>query len=143
LNGFDRLLLSNAILNNSSTNAYRVFIDDAAGTNNVRVGAVVSTVLNEVTGKALDVLVHPWMPQGNSMIRSVTVPLPSSNISETFAWAGPQDYSLVNWAPQQFSWDSSTIILGTLCSYAPTYSALLQGIVGVGATQSPPSFGDA
>ena len=143
LNGFDRLQLSNALLNNSSTNAYRVFIDDQAGTPNVKVGAVVATVLNEVTGKAVDVKVHPWMPQGNSMIRSISLPLPNSNVSETFAWAGPQDYSLVNWAPQQFSWDSSTIIIGTLCSYAPTYSALLQGIQGVGASQVPPSFGDS
>lgn len=103
MNGFDRLQLSNAILSGPTVNAYRVFIDDTTGVNGVKVGAVVQTVLNEVTGKAVDVNVHPWMPAGNSVIRSITLPMPNSNISETFAWAGPQDYAMINWVPTQFT----------------------------------------
>jgi hypothetical protein len=142
LNGFDRLQLSNALLNNASNSAYRVFIQDA-NLGAVKVGAVVSTLMNEVTGKAVDVNVHPWLPAGNSIIRSVNLPLPDANISETFAMALPQDYAMVNWPPQQFTWDSSTITIGTLCSYAPSYSALLQGIQSTGISQSPPNYSDS
>jgi hypothetical protein len=143
VNGFDRLALSNAILSGPNVNAYRVFIDDTNGTNGVKVGAVVQTILNEVTGKAVDLMVHPWMPAGNSIVRSIALPLPNSNISETFAMALVQDYAMVNWPPTQFTWDSSTITIGTLCSYAPTYSALLQGINSSGVTQTPPNYSDA
>jgi len=143
VNGFDRLQLSNAILSGPNVNAYRVFIDDTNGTNGVKVGAVVQTILNEVTGKAVDLMVHPWMPQGNSIVRSITLPLPNSNVSETFAMALAQEYAMVNWPPTQFTWDSSTITIGTLCSYAPTYSALLQGIQSTtGAPQTPPNYSD-
>ena len=72
------------------------------------------------------------MPQGNSIVRSITLPLPDSNISETFAMALPQDYAMINWPAQQFTWDRSTITIGTLCRYAPTYSAVIAGVQGVG-----------
>ena len=143
LNGFDRLQLSNAILNNGSNSAYNVFVDNSSGMGNVKVGTVVSTIMNQVTGTAVEVNVHPWLPQGNTIIRSVQLPLPDANISETFAMALPQDYAAIVWAPQQFTWDSSTITIGTLCSYAPSYSALLQGIQGVGIGTTPPSYSDS
>jgi hypothetical protein len=143
INGFDRLQLSNAILSGPNVNAYRVTIDDSSQTGAVKVGAVVQTILNEVTGKAVDLMVHPWMPQGNSVVLSKTLPLPDSNVSETFYWAGPQDYCAVSWPPTQFTYDQSTIVIGTLCSAAPQFSALIQGIQGSGVPQSPPDFGDA
>src|ERR1017187_8582336 len=76
LNGFDRLQLSNALLQQNSPNAYRVFIDNANGSDGVKVGAVVQSLLNQVTGKEVAVNTHPWIPQGNAMIRSVTLPMP-------------------------------------------------------------------
>jgi len=141
LNGFDRLQLSNALLNNPTNNAYRVVIgqEDVSG---VKVGTVVAEILNQVTGKSNAVLVHPFMPQGNAWIRSTTLPLPDANISETFAMALVQDYAQIAWPPVQFTYDSSTILIGTLFSYAPTYSALIQGIQGSGVPQSPPDFSD-
>jgi len=88
LNGFDRLSLSNAVLN-GSTGAYRVFINDQTGMGNVTVGAVVQTIMNQVTGSDVAVVVNPWCPQGNSIVWSKTIPIPDANISETFQWAGP------------------------------------------------------
>jgi hypothetical protein len=96
MNGFDRLQLSNALLNNSGANAYRVYIPDTnSGMGNVTVGAVVQTLMNEVTGSAVSINLHPWMPQGNALIRSVTLPIPDSNVSETSYMALPQDYVAV------------------------------------------------
>lgn len=61
MNGFDRLQLSNAILNNAANSAYRVYIpnSDMGG---VKAGAVVQSLLNEVTGSEIPVMVHPWFP---------------------------------------------------------------------------------
>jgi hypothetical protein len=96
MNGFDRLQLSNALLNNSGANAYRVYIPDTnSGMGNVTVGAVVQTLMNEVTGSAVSINLHPWMPQGNALIRSVTLPIPDSNVAETSYMALPQDYVAV------------------------------------------------
>jgi hypothetical protein len=135
LNGFDRMGLSNALLNNATTNAYRVFIG-SADQSGARVGAVVQSLLNEVTGKEVSVNVHPWFPAGNCLIRSETLPIPDSNISETFALSCVQDYAAIDWVPTQFTWDCSTIIISTLCSYAPSWSGLLQGIQTTGVPQN-------
>jgi hypothetical protein len=136
LNGFDRLSLSNALLNNATTNAYRVMIDNNGGMGGVAVGAVVQTLMNEVTGKAVSLNVHPWFPQGNALVRSSTLPIPDSNVGETFAVACVQDYAAIDWVPVQFTWDCSTVIISTLCSYAPTWSGVIQGIQSPGVPQS-------
>ena len=143
MNAFDRLALSNALLSGTS-NSYRIYVPNDTGMGNVTVGAVVTNLYNEVTGKSVDIVVNPWLPQGNSVVRSITLPLPSSNVGDCFAWCGPQDYALLNWAPVQLTWDSSTILIGTLLSYAPQYHAVLQGIqsTNIGVQPSGP-YGDA
>lgn len=143
MNGFDRVQLSNAILNAGTAGAYNVFIQNETGMSNVTAGAVVSTLTNEVTGKALGVKVHPWIPQGNALGRSVTLPIPDSNVSETSVMVLPQDYVAVQWPVQQFTYDASTFQIGTMAHYAPQWSFLIQGIQGVGIGVKPPAFSDA
>jgi hypothetical protein len=143
MNGFDRLQPSNAILQQGSPNAYRVMIDNATGSDGVKVGAVVQSLLNEVTGREVPVLVHPWNPQGNAIIRSKTLPMPMSNISETTALATVQDFMQIQWPAIQFSYDSSIFWVSTLCHYAPSFSATIQGIAGSGISTLPPSDSDA
>jgi hypothetical protein len=63
LNGFDRLQLSNAIVNNAANSAYRVYIPNDTGMGGVKAGTVVQSLLNEVTGSEVPLTVHPWMPQ--------------------------------------------------------------------------------
>lgn len=96
LNGFDRLQLSNAILNSSNVNAYRVQIQNS-DLGNVKAGAVVQSLLNEVTGSEVPLTVHPWFPQGNSLIRQKTLPIPDSNVAETSVMTLPQDYVAVQY----------------------------------------------
>ena len=62
MNGFDRLQLSNALLNNAANSAYRVYIDNKE-MGGVNAGTVVSTLMNEVTGTSVPITVHPWFPQ--------------------------------------------------------------------------------
>jgi hypothetical protein len=141
LNGFDRLQLSNAILQQGSPNAYRVYIsNDAAG--DVKVGAVVQSLLNEVTGSEVGVMVHPWLPQGSAWIRQKTLPMPNTNISETTALATVQEIVQIAWPAIQFSYDSSIFWVSAPCHYAPSYSGLIQGIQGVGVGTTPVDSSD-
>ena len=89
-NGYDRLQLSNALLNGPNNSSYTVFIDNNS-MNNVTVGALVSTVTNEVTGKSVNLQVHPWLAQGNMLIRQTQLPLPHANIGATAEMAVVQD----------------------------------------------------
>lgn len=143
LNGFDRMQLSNAILNNASNSAYRIFVgNDTSSMGGVTAGAVVSTLMNEVTGSSLALNVHKWIPQGNAWIRQKTLPIPYSNIQETSYVAAVQDYMAVNWPSLGFTYDSSSFWVSTLCHAAPIYSGLLQGIQGVGIGTTPPDSSD-
>jgi hypothetical protein len=143
LNGFDRLQLSNAIVNNAANSAYRVYIPNDSGMGGVKAGTVVQSLMNEVTGSEIPLTVHPWFPQGNALIRQKTLPIPDSNVAETSVMVLPQDYVAVQWPVVQFTYDASTFEIGTFCHYAPTWNGLIQGIQGVGIGTKPPSYGDA
>lgn len=143
MNGFDRLQLSNAITNNASNSAYAVFIQNQDGMGGVKTGTVVSSIMNEVTGSEIPITVHPWFPQGNALVRSKTLPIPDSNVSETSVMFLPQDYVAVQWPVTQFTYDASTFEIGTMAHYAPAWNGLIQGIQGVGIGTTPPSYGDA
>lgn len=142
LNGFDRLQLSNAILNSSNVNAYRVQIQNS-DLGNVKAGAVVQSLMNEVTGSEIPITVHPWFPQGNALIRQKTLPIPDSNVAETSYMVMVQDYMCVQWPVVQFTYDASTFEIGTFAHVAPAWNGLIQGIQGVGIGTTPPSFSDA
>ena len=142
MNGFDRLQLSNAILNNGANSAYHVYVEQGE-LSNVKAGAVVSTLMNQVTGNSVPITVHPWFPQGNSLIRQKNLPIPDSNVAETSVMVLPQDYVAVQWPVVQFTYDASTFEIGTMCHYAPAWNGLIQGIQGVGIGTTPPSYSDA
>jgi len=125
-NGHDRNQLSNALLAGSNVNNYKLYVQEPAG--GVTAGAVVQSIYNQVTGKVLDFYVHPWMPQGNVMVRSVTLPIPDSNVTETSVMAMVQDYVAIQWPVQQFTYDASTLEIGTMAHYAPAWSGLIQGV---------------
>lgn len=128
LNGHDRNQLSNALLTGNNTNNYRIYIPEGVTGGGVRIGALVQSLVNQITGKELDLLVHPWAPQGNAMIRSRTLPIPDSNVTETSVMAMVQDYVAIKWPVQQFTYDASTLEIGTFAHYAPTWSGVIQGI---------------
>jgi hypothetical protein len=128
LNGHDRNQLSNALLSGSNVNNYGVrFFNDAAA-QGVTVGSLVQGVVNQITGKELNFNVHPWMPQGNLMVRSVTLPIPDTNVNETSVMTMVQDYVAIQWPVQQFTYDASTLEIGTFTHYAPGWNGVIQGI---------------
>jgi hypothetical protein len=128
MNGNDRKQLSDTIKLNSNTSAYRISLtnDDA---HNATVGSVVNGIQNEVTGKVLDLTVHPWLPQGVSPILSWTLPIPDTEVSDVWSVFNVQDYMAVNWPVVQFAYETSTYWYGTHLCYAPAWNGVLTGII--------------
>ena len=129
MNGHDRNQLSNALLAGNNVNNYAVRIVEPQNANGVTVGAIVQGVVNQITGKEVEFNVHPWMPQGNALIRSRSLPIPDSNVSQTSVMSMVQDYAAIQWPAVQFSYDCSTISVGCMAHYAPAWSGVVSGIV--------------
>ena len=90
INGSDRKQLSDAIKNGSTAN-YRLNLSQDE-TGNYVGGATIGGLHNEVTGKLVDITVHPWLPQGVSPVMSYTLPIPDSEVSDCWAVYNVQDY---------------------------------------------------
>jgi hypothetical protein len=129
LNGSDRKQLSDALKASSSSN-YRMTItqDELTG---VTLGDVVNTIVNEVTGKGVSVEVHPWMPQGNCVILSDSLPIPDSQVSDVWAVYNVQDLMGIDWPVTQFAYESSSYWFGTMVCYAPGWNGAITGIKAV------------
>ncbi len=127
MQGGDRKQLSDTLKGNSSSN-YRITVaEDQTGS--IKLGDVVTAVQNEVTGKVVELNVHPWLPQGNTLILSNTLPIPDSNVGQAWVLHNVQDYMAVDWPVTQMSYDTSVWWSGTLSAYAPAWSGLITGIV--------------
>lgn len=129
-NGNDRRQMSD-LLKTASSSSYRITVDSAAQAHNAQIGALVTGLQNEVTGKMVDLSVHPWMPQGVMPIISWTLPLPDSNISDVFAVYNVQDYMAIEWPVTQFAYETSSYWYGTFVCYAPSYCGAITGITKV------------
>jgi len=127
LNGADRKQLSDAIKSGSNAN-YRLTIDNP-GTGGTTYGSVVTGLQNEVTGKAVNLMVHPWLPQGVAPVMSYTLPIPDTEVSDCWANFMVQDYMGIQWPVNQFSYDFSTYFRGTFFATAPAWSGIVSRIV--------------
>jgi len=90
INGSDRKQLSDAIKNGSTAN-YRLNLTQTDAGDYVG-GATIGGLYNEVTGKLVDITVHPWLPQGVSPVMSYTLPIPDTEVSDCWAVYNVQDY---------------------------------------------------
>ena len=90
LNGADRKQLSDSIKNGSTAN-YRLNLSQTE-TGDYVGGAVIGALHNEITGKLVDLTVHPWLPQGVAPVLSYTLPIPDTEVSDVWANIMVQDY---------------------------------------------------
>jgi hypothetical protein len=127
MNGSDRKQLSDALKNGAANNGYRINLTQNELTG-VTLGDVVTSLVNEVTGKTVNVEVHPWMPQGNAPIISDTLPIPDSEVSDVWSVFNVQDLMGVDWTPTQFSYESSSYWFGTFVCYGPGFNGAVTGI---------------
>ena len=127
LNGNDRKQLSDAIKSGSTAN-YRLTIQEP-GKDGVTYGSIVTGLQNEVTGKAVDLMVHPWLNQGVAPVLSWTLPIPDTEVSDVWANFLVQDYMGIQWPVTQFSYDFSTYFRGTFFCTAPAWNGAVSGII--------------
>ena len=127
LNGNDRKQLSDAIKSGSTAN-YRLTIDNP-GTGGTTYGSIVTGLQNEVTGKSVDLEVHPWLPQGVSPVLSFTLPIPDTEVSDVWSNFLVQDYMGIQWPVTQFAYEFSTYFRGTFFCTAPAWNGAVSGIV--------------
>lgn len=124
----DSAQLSDLLKTSSSSNYRLAITQNEFG--NVVMGNIVTGILNEAspTRRMVDIRIHPYIPQGNAMILTWTLPLPNSQVPSCWEMTMVQDYMAVAWPVLQFSWDVSTYAFGALTGYAPAWSGLIQGI---------------
>lgn len=129
-NGNDRKQLSDLLKTASSSN-YRINLTNSGDAHGASVGTMITSIQNEVTGKIVDVTVHPWLPQGNMPIVSWTLPLPDSEVSDVFSVFNVADYQMLEWPVNQLSYDVSSWWYGTFVCFAPSYCGAITGIARV------------
>jgi hypothetical protein len=127
MNGNDRKQLSDAIKNGSTAN-YRLTIDNP-GSGGTTYGSIVTGLQNEVTGKSVDIVVHPWLNSGVSPVLSFTLPIPDTEVSDVWANFMVQDYMGIQWPVTQFAYEFSTYFRGTFFCTAPAWNGAVSGIV--------------
>lgn len=126
LNGSDRKQLSDAIKNGSTANYRLNLTQDERG--NYIGGATIGALYNEITGKMVDLTVHPWLPQGVAPVLSYTLPIPDTEVSDVWAVVNVQDYMGIQWPVTQFAYEFSTYFRGGFVGYAPAWNGIVTGI---------------
>lgn len=118
---------SKLILAGDTTN-YRVQFAPAQA-NGIVAGVMVSSVINESTRRVVDLRMHPWLPFGNAVILSRSLPFATAfgqtNVMEV---KGPQDYMQIQWPLTTLRHEWSLIWMNALMMYAPTFCAVVHGI---------------
>jgi hypothetical protein len=115
---------------NGSAAAYRITLEDSTFQDGMKVGGMVTGIVNESspTARIVDLRVHPYMPVGASFIRQRVLPIPDSGIGDTSTITEVQPYMAVDWPQIQFTYDASTYWYGTLIHYAPKWSGCILGL---------------
>jgi hypothetical protein len=108
-----------------SSTAFRISYDQFNG----NIGGFVSGMANQITGKMVKLDVHPYMPWGLSLVRSMTLPnLGASGITNIEEVANVVDLTLFDWPEIQMTKDVSTYKFGTLKHYAPAWCGSVIGV---------------
>ena len=126
LNAQDRKQMSD-LLKGTSATGFRIQID-ADGAGGHQLGQIVTAIQNEATGKVVDLMVHPYWPQGTASILTDTLPFPNSEVPSCWEYRNVQDYMGINWPSMQLSYDFSTYWFGTFFCHAPAWQGSLTGI---------------
>lgn len=121
--------LGDFLKNTATSSAYRIALTESDAVGGATIGSVVNAIANQVTGKMVNLEVHPYMPIGCALIRSKTLPVPDSEVSNTVEIVNVQDYMAVDWPVIQYTYDSSTYMYGALVHYAPGWSGLVVGVL--------------
>ena len=128
----DAVNLANSI-QSESVAAYqlRVQQSEMAG---VTAGIAVANVVNPVTRSAPEIVVHPYLPQGNALLMSYTLPQTQNNLGNVVEMAMVQDYAQIGWPVIDPAFRQSILRYGTLFFAAQQYCGLIAGLQNSAST---------
>ena len=95
---------------------------------NVTGGVAVANVVNPVTRSMPELLAHPYLPQGNALLMSYTLPQTQNNLGNVVENVMVQDYAQIGWPVIDPTFRQSILRLGLFWFAAPQYCGLLQGL---------------
>lgn len=128
LDGATRRALAKAIQSSGGSNTgYRINYDGGDGVN---IGSIVTGLVNEVTGKLVDVVASPYVPAGTALIWTKQLPFPDSGVTATTEVANVQDMMVIEWPVTSLNYELSTYQYGTMLHRAPAWSGAITGITG-------------
>jgi hypothetical protein len=125
-NGSDRRQLSDLLKTNTNT-SYQIMVPNQE-THNAQIGALVTGIQNESTGKMVNLTTSRFVPQGVMPIISWTLPIPDSNVSDVWEKRLVQDYMGIQWPVSQFAYETSSYWYGSLICVAPSYQGCVTGV---------------
>lgn len=125
-NSIESIRITDLVLGATGT-PYRVTVN-VGDENGITGGYRVSRLINKITGRVVDLEVHPDIEQGTVVAMSTELPFPNSEIPNIWEMKNVQDYMEIDWPVIQMSYDMSTFQYGALICYAPTYNGIIQGI---------------
>lgn len=125
--GPDRKQLSDTVKIGASTSP-GFTMTSSVTQNGMAVGNLVTSINNEITGKPVDIEVHPYFPQGVALAMSNQLEIPNSQVNATTYVAGPQDYMAINWPVMGLTYDVSSYWFTALIHAAPMFSGAIVGI---------------
>lgn len=116
--------VGNILQNNAQNLPFRIQLSQEAGV----MGVAVVGIQNQLTNNMVPLNVHPFMPLGAVLLRSLHIPYPAQGISNTVEFRTVQGYMSVDWPQIQYTYDASTYEFGTMIHYAPAFSGCLLGV---------------
>ena len=126
--GATRRALARAIQQSGGTaTGYRINYDGGDG---VSIGSVVTGLVNETTGKLVDVVASPYIPAGVALVWTKSLPFPDSGVTTTTEVANVQDMMVIEWPVTSLNYELSTYQYGTMLHRAPAWSGAITGITG-------------
>lgn len=125
-----RRALAKSIQQQGNPTGYRLNYE--LGQDGISVGSVVTSIQNEVTGRMVNLDVHPYLPAGVALVWTKALPFPDSGVAETTQVANVQgaDTLVIEWPQIGLTWDLSTYTYGTMLHRAPAWSGAITGITG-------------
>lgn len=127
-----------ALIMNGAAQPYRLSYDPNQQ-GGVIAGVFVPTVLNETTGKAVPLTVHPWLPRGNAVIAQYTLPFATafgSNLCAEVVCV--QDYMQIQWPMTTLRYESTVFWMSVLSMVAPTFQGWIHNIAHNATAASGP-----
>ncbi len=122
----DAVVLANSI-QSESVAAYQLRVQQSE-MSGVTAGIAVANVVNPVTRSAPEIVVHPYLPQGNALLMSYTLPQTQNNLGNVVEMAMVQDYAQIGWPVIDPAFRQSILRYGTFFMAAPQYCGLIAGL---------------